>query len=197
MSKLILINKECYIRAKLDRTTSLARSGSSSSASSPSSLARSVLPPSSIFPSFLSFQPMEQLSERVNTLISLMDDEDLLSYKVPVVAISVYLLVILVLKLFMNTRSKPYNVKGITAAHNFFLCALSFAMATGAAYEAFIVKRAEVGVEELFCSTDKKTVFSGRLYFWCVVFYLSKVRGRGKKKQIYFLSQTNSFKSSS
>ncbi len=124
---------------------------------------------------------MEQLSERVNSLISLLGDEDLLSYKVPVVAISVYLLVILVLKLFMNTRSKPYNVKGITAAHNFFLCALSFAMATGAAYEAFIVKRAEVGVEELFCSTDKKTVFSGRLYFWCVVFYFSKV------KQIYFL----------
>jgi fatty acid elongase 3 len=99
-------------------------------------------------------------------------EDFLLSYTIPAIGISSYLLVILVLKLWMDTRKEPFNVKFLMAGHNFFLCVLSFAMALGSSYEAFYV-RGHLGLNTLFCSTSKN-VFGGRLFFWCLVFYLSK-----------------------
>jgi len=112
----------------------------------------------------------------MDVLVSLVEEHNdvLLSYTIPVVAISIYLLTILVLKLWMATRTKPFKVQSISALHNLFLCLLSLAMAVGSAYEAFVVRAPQLGLEGLFCSTDRQAVFNNRLWFWCVVFYLSK-----------------------
>jgi fatty acid elongase 3 len=112
----------------------------------------------------------------MDVLVSLVEQHNdlLLSYTIPAVAIAAYLTTIVVLKLWMATRDKPFKVQSISAAHNFFLCVLSLAMAVGASYEAFVVRAPQMGLGELFCSTDRQAVFNNRLWFWCVVFYISK-----------------------
>lgn len=114
----------------------------------------------------------------MDALVSLVEQHNdmLLSYSIPAVAITVYLSTIVVLKLWMSTREKPFKVQSISAAHNFFLCVLSLAMAVGTSYEAFVVRAPQIGLGELFCSTDREEVFNNRLWFWCVVFYISKVQ---------------------
>jgi hypothetical protein len=111
----------------------------------------------------------------MDVLVSLVEQHNdfLMSYNIPMVAITIYLITIVVLKLWMAQREK-FTVQNVTTAHNFFLCALSFVMAVGTSYEAFFVRAPEIGLGELFCSTDRQEVFNNRLWFWCVVFYISK-----------------------
>jgi hypothetical protein len=128
----------------------------------------------------------------MDVLVSLVEQHNdlLLSYTIPAVAIAVYLTTIVVLKLWMATRDKPFKVQSISAAHNFFLCVLSLAMAVGASYEAFVVRAPQMGLGELFCSTDRQGVFNNRLWFWCVVFYISKVRPASVVNRFSFINFT-------
>eukprot|EP00163_Fabomonas_tropica_P025139 TRINITY_DN4330_c2_g2_i2.p1 TRINITY_DN4330_c2_g2~~TRINITY_DN4330_c2_g2_i2.p1 ORF type:complete len:255 (+),score=74.84 TRINITY_DN4330_c2_g2_i2:66-830(+) len=92
-----------------------------------------------------------------------------LSYDLPLYSIPIYLVVIFGLKKFMENR-EPMDVQIPMALHNLFLFILSVAMAT---FTAFEVYRSGFGLNDLYCDATGK-VLTGRLWFWCCVFYLSK-----------------------
>jgi hypothetical protein len=74
-------------------------------------------------------------------------------------------------------NSQPLNVQRLLAAHNLFLCVFSIVMAIGGIWEAASVVFRH-GFEESYCSGVESerfnTFFTGRIWFWCYLFYASK-----------------------
>lgn len=100
--------------------------------------------------------------------------ETILSWELLTALVVLYLGAIFALKWWTDRQPKPFNVRLPMAAHNFFLFSLSAVMVGGTAYEAFYVRYPKVGMQELYCSRDTKGVYNGGLYFWSLIFYLSK-----------------------
>ena len=99
------------------------------------------------------------------------DSDYLLSWQLPAVALPCYLLVVAVLKIATDRMDKPFELKPALILHNGFLCILSFAMAFFTLAESLF--NAQWSLDQLYCDSNYE-VLTGRLWFWCFVFYLSK-----------------------
>lgn len=113
----------------------------------------------------------------MDTILSLYQFEDiLLSWTPFFVAVPIYLM-FLVCGSYLLRNSQPLNVQRLLAAHNLFLCVLSILMVIGGIWETVSVL-VRYGLEESYCSgmgTGRlNTFFTGRIWFWCFLFYASK-----------------------
>eukprot|EP01119_Soliformovum_irregulare_P004264 TRINITY_DN15259_c0_g1_i1.p1 TRINITY_DN15259_c0_g1~~TRINITY_DN15259_c0_g1_i1.p1 ORF type:complete len:278 (-),score=63.14 TRINITY_DN15259_c0_g1_i1:43-876(-) len=88
-------------------------------------------------------------------------------------AIGTYLAVIFGLQYWMTDR-KRYELKGVVAVHNFFLSALSLAMALGLGYEGFRTFNGNSSpLDQIACDPEEKLTH-GRVITWFYIFFLSK-----------------------
>jgi hypothetical protein len=93
------------------------------------------------------------------------------------VVVPIYLCIIFGGSYLLKRNAQPLNVQRFLAAHNLFLCILSIIMAIGSTYEAVLAISTH-GFENTYCSgqgTGRPDIFfTGRIWFWGLVFYLSK-----------------------
>jgi len=93
----------------------------------------------------------------------------------PIVAGVCYLFVVFCIKKFRPDTPSP-TVKAILQSiqvnHNLILCAWSYIMFVGCAYEVYQRYRSE-GVKWLYCE-DPSREATGGLYFWSYIYYFSK-----------------------
>lgn len=96
--------------------------------------------------------------------------QELISLKYPAIASVIYVVVIFTLKAIFQKR--PLEVRWAVAFHNLFLCVLSFIMALYAAIEGLRLYVQTQSVYEIYCNDTG--LLQGRVWFWALVFYLSK-----------------------
>jgi fatty acid elongase 3 len=113
----------------------------------------------------------------LNAVATLYKYEDTLLSWVPFfIVVPIYLLLVFGGSYLMR-NVKPLNVQPLLAAHNIVLCVFSIVAAIGSLIEV-ILAISTFGLEDTYCSglgTGRPNVFfSGRIWFWGFVFYLSK-----------------------
>jgi fatty acid elongase 3 len=103
-------------------------------------------------------------------------EETLLSWTPFFITVPIYLITILGGSYLMR-NAKPLNVQRLLVAHNIFLCVLSLAMTLGTLVEVILAVN-RFGLQDTYCSgvnTGRPNVFfTGRIWFWGFIFYLSK-----------------------
>ncbi|KAF3790612.1 Elongation of fatty acids protein 3-like [Nymphaea thermarum] len=86
-------------------------------------------------------------------------------------AVATYVSTVLCLWLFMRNREPVGSLRLVTGLHNLFLLLLSLVMAVGCSLSA---ARQMPNINWLFCFPPG-TEPSGPVFFWCYIFYLSKI----------------------
>lgn len=91
---------------------------------------------------------------------------------VPALAILGYILMVVFLPMLLR-GAKPVNMSGVMFVHNYFLSYLSIVMFLGF-LRVDVEQYQREGLYELFCDL-KQQQEKTRLYFWLLIFYLSKM----------------------
>mmetsp|Transcript_3590 Transcript_3590/g.8646 ORF Transcript_3590/g.8646 Transcript_3590/m.8646 type:complete len:300 (-) Transcript_3590:123-1022(-) len=98
------------------------------------------------------------------------------NYIVPLSTSVIFLTTIFSLRMWMNTRKEPFNLKPYVVIHNYHMFLLSLVMLVAQSYFVYdIFKRHGYDFEVLFCDSERKEVRTGGLYFWLYMFYMSKI----------------------
>jgi len=97
------------------------------------------------------------------------------SFEAVVWVVTSYLICIRLAVAYMKQEVKPFQLKYISAIHNFFLFALSIVMFLGVMTNVIYLYfyRPDNTLHDMLCDT-KDYLLTGKLNFWIYVFYLSK-----------------------
>jgi fatty acid elongase 3 len=114
----------------------------------------------------------------------------LMDWRWPLVGAAIYITLLAILRSACKVGGLigPFDLRWAVTIHNFILCALSFVMATMTTWEGVRAWRADRSFEDHYCDasrdgqlgihglepTSPDRMLTGRVWVWCVVFYLSK-----------------------
>eukprot|EP00003_Mantamonas_plastica_P003760 TRINITY_DN12952_c0_g1_i2.p1 TRINITY_DN12952_c0_g1~~TRINITY_DN12952_c0_g1_i2.p1 ORF type:complete len:291 (+),score=84.17 TRINITY_DN12952_c0_g1_i2:43-873(+) len=74
---------------------------------------------------------------------------------------------------YTKTDIQPSKtMRSLRGAHNMFLCLWSLLMCAGITYDSFFIVK-EGGWKPLFCTTGEQE-FTGRIYYWSFLYFISK-----------------------